>query len=140
LSVPGWAGRIELIALDSQRKPTPPRKDSDEPSASERRRIGEVVHDDRGNARVEWRDAPADYDRPRLEIEDPGTTQRRLAVLNDGRGGEPTNPYNRSADPKRNASPPPQKRDLRKLSAWIKLMREMEDRKARGEPEDPSDA
>jgi len=119
--------------LDSHRKSPPPRTDSNEPAAPERRRVGEVVHDDRGTARVEWHDAPADYDRPRLELEDDGTTQRRLTIVNEGRGGEPTNPYNRSAEPKRNATPPQQqqKRDLRKLSEWIKLMREMEERKAR---------
>jgi hypothetical protein len=125
--------------LDSQRKPPLPRKDSNEPSPSERRRIGEVVHDDRGNARVEWHDAPADYERPVLEIEDDGTTQRRLAIVNEGRGGEPTNPYNRSAEPKRNAAPaPPQKRDLRKLSEWIKMMRDMEERKKKDESDDSS--
>lgn len=96
------------------------------------------MHDERGNARVEWHDAPVDYERPRLEIEDDGSTQRRLAVLNDGRGGDPTNPYDRSAGPKRNASPPQQKRDLRKLSEWIKMMREMEGRKARDESDDSS--
>ena len=122
--------------MDSQRKPQRPKQEPIDPAASERRRIGEVVHDERGNARVEWRDAPADYERPRLEIEDDGTTQRRLAILNDGRGGDPTNPYNRSAEAKRAGSPPPQKRDLRKLSEWIKMMREMEERKARGEPEE----
>jgi hypothetical protein len=123
--------------LDSQRKPNPPKLDLNEPAASERRRIGEVVHDERGNGRVEWRDAPDDYERPRLEIEDEGSTQRRLAILNDGRAGDPTNPYNRSAEPKRAGSPPPQKRDLRKLSEWIKMMREMEERRARGEPDEP---
>jgi hypothetical protein len=125
--------------LDSQRKQQPPKQEPDESAASERRRIGEVVHDERGNARVEWRDAPPDYERPVLQIEDAGTTQRRLAILNDGRAGDPTNPYNRSADAKRAGNPPPQKRDLRKLSEWIKMMREMEERRARGEPDD-SDA
>ncbi len=124
--------------MDSKRKPQPPKQDSNEPEGSERRRIGEVVHDERGNARVEWRDAPPDYERPRLEIEDAGATHRRLAILNDGRAGDPTNPYNRSADAKRAGSPPPQKRDLRKLSEWIKMMRELEERRARGE-QDPSD-
>ena len=36
---------------------------------SERRRIGRIVHDERGNASLDWRDAPADYRRPVLEIE-----------------------------------------------------------------------
>jgi len=37
-------------------------------SPDERRRIGTVVHDDRGNASVEWRAAPTDHERPVLEV------------------------------------------------------------------------
>jgi hypothetical protein len=36
---------------------------------AERRRIGKVVHDDRGNASVSWRDAPLDQQR---QIRDDG--------------------------------------------------------------------
>jgi hypothetical protein len=102
----------------------------------ERRRVGRVVHDDRGNGRVEWHDAPADFERPKLELEDPGTTVKRLAILKEG-ADDPCNPYSTGASA-RNAPPP--KRDLRKLSEWIKMMREMEERKARGEEPDDDES
>jgi hypothetical protein len=96
---------------------------------AERRRIGTVVHDDRGNASVDWRDAPADFERPVLEVlGDPGLTikseetydpyalkrKERTGVGADGpaTGGTRT--------------------DLRKLSEWIKMMRELEERKRQG--------
>jgi hypothetical protein len=102
----------------------------------ERRRIGRVVHDDRGNGRVEWDDAPPDFERPKLEVEDPDTAVRRLAILNEGKA-DPFDPYSRGASA-RKAPPPPPKRDLRKLSEWIKMMRQMEERKERGEDEEES--
>ena len=34
----------------------------------ERRRIGTVVHDDRGNASVKWKAAPGQQERPVLEV------------------------------------------------------------------------
>ena len=37
--------------------------------SGERRRLSQVVHDHKGNAKVVWHDAPADYERPVLEIE-----------------------------------------------------------------------
>jgi hypothetical protein len=111
---------------------------------SDRRRMGRVVHDDRGNAVVQWEEAPADYERPVLEIETTGTRpglQHRLGAhqlsLDDPQS---FNPYSNS---RALESKPPQQRtgntsrtDLRKLSEWIKMMRELEERKARGEPED----
>ena len=39
------------------------------PASAERRRIGRIVHDDRGNKTVDWHDAPADYRRQVLEVE-----------------------------------------------------------------------
>lgn len=128
-----WACRstpapIELIVVDpTQRKPAEPPADSTDTTA-ERRRLGRVVHDDRGTARVEWHDAPPDYERPKLEVEDTDDTVRRLAILNDG-APEPFNPYNRKAEARRAPPAPTQKRDLRKLSEWIKMMRGMEERK-----------
>ena len=78
--------------------------------------------------RVEWVDAPADYDRVPLSIE--GTLPRgaaarpeRLQPVRDGLAEQ-----GRAAPDKR-----PAKRDLRKLSAWIKQMREIEERKKRGD-------
>jgi hypothetical protein len=100
------------------------------------------VHDDRGTARVVWEEAPPDfaYERPKLEIETFDDTVHRLAILNEGAAAEHNNPYNQKAAPRKPATPPPPKRDLRKLSEWIKLMREMADRKNRGEDEDEDEA
>jgi hypothetical protein len=100
----------------------------DPQSQAERRRTATVVHDDRGNASVEWQDAPPDYDRPVLEILDdapPGAGRNRSF-----------DPYGRSDVPGRSTPPAragqagrPQRTDLRKLSEWIKMMRELEARK-----------
>ena len=93
-----------------------------EPAPSERRRIGTVVHDDRGNASVTWRDAPADLERPVLEVlGDPA-----LSIKNE----ESFDPYaRRDARPTRESGRNGTRTDLRKLSEWIKMMRELEERK-----------
>jgi hypothetical protein len=94
---------------------------------SERRRIGTVVHDDRGNASVNWHDAPADYERPVLEI----LGEHKLSIQNE----ESYDPYaQRSArgSASGSASGNTTRTDLRKLSEWIKMMRELEERKRRG--------
>jgi hypothetical protein len=82
-------------------------------SDAERRRIGRIVHDDRGNASVNWHDAPSDYKR-----QAPRTF----------------NPYETATlpEPKKTAGP---KKDLKKLSEWIKMMRDLEERKRREESE-----
>ena len=91
--------------------------------ASERRRIGTVVHDDRGNASVSWRDAPTDYERPVLEVlGTPG-----LSIKSD----ETYDPYARPTAPKSGGGATT-RTDLRRLSEWIKLMRELEARKREG--------
>jgi hypothetical protein len=126
-------------------KTNPPPEDEAEGSAesADRRRLGKVVHDDRGMASVEWLDAPENYVRPVLELEDGATATSRLKALRDKTPvsvakQDPYNPYHRSG-----AAPdsPTQgiqgtqgtqggtRRDLRKLSAWIKMMREVEERK-----------
>ena len=93
-----------------------------EPAPSERRRIGTVIHDDRGNASVTWRDAPADLERPVLEVlGDPA-----LSIKNE----ESFDPYaRRDARPTRESGRSGTRTDLRKLSEWIKMMRELEERK-----------
>jgi hypothetical protein len=96
-------------------------------SPAERRRVGTVVHDDRGNAKVEWRAAPADEERPVLELlgED-GLSLKTDEVSYD--------PYSRTRPSRAGAS---RRTDLRKLSEWIKKMRELEERKR--EDEDPQE-
>ena len=97
---------------------------------SERRRIGRIVHDERGNASLDWRDAPADYRRPVLEIE---SESRGLAIQKAPRTFDPY-ACATAPEPKKAAAAGPRK-DLRKLSEWIKMMRELEERKRRGETE-----
>jgi hypothetical protein len=113
-------------------------------AADDRRRLGRIVHDDRGNAVVQWEEAPPDYERPVLEIESSGIQpglQHRLGADQlslDVR--ESFDPYASSRPLEHKA---PQKStgnttrtDLRKLSEWIKLMRELEERKQRGDADD----
>jgi hypothetical protein len=101
--------------------------DRDEPI--QQRRIGQVVHDERGSASVRWYDAPDDYERTKLEIANTGV-HKKLELKRDE---DTFNPYDRkpvSGDP---SAPKGGKRDLKKLSEWLKLMRAMEDRKKGGE-------
>jgi hypothetical protein len=110
--------------------PNPPAasKDTDEGATGERRRLGRVVHDDRGAASVEWRDAPGDYERPVFRVEGSGVKDP-LSIKND----DTFNPYDRVPDSSPTNTGRTGKRDLKKLSAWLKLMREMEERKKREE-------
>ena len=89
----------------------------------ERRRLSRVRHDDRGNAYVEWVDAPADLvERPKLEI------QREPGELQLDTQGSAYNPYaNDSGGARKSGNTT--RTDLRKLSEWIKMMRELEERK-----------
>lgn len=94
---------------------------------AERRRIGQIVHDDRGNASVSWRDAPADHERPVLEVlGEPG-----LALANE----ETYDPYARGGRRlgSRGSSGGTMRTDLRKLSEHIKLMRALEQRRRNGD-------
>jgi hypothetical protein len=117
-------------------------KNSNDKSAqgANRRRASQIVHDDRGNARVEWIDAGyagVPLERAPLSIE--STPARgdgaKLTVERKRAGG--FDPYARIGaahvpEPKKQQGG---KRDLRKLGEWIKLKRELELRKAGGEPE-----
>ena len=101
---------------ENRKKAVPP-----EPTQpNDRRRVGTIVHDDRGNASVEWHAAPvAENERPVLEVLGEGhLTLKREEVSYD--------PYSSH----RTREPGGGKRtDLRKLSEWIKKMRELEERK-----------
>jgi hypothetical protein len=97
-------------------------------TTAERRRIGRIVHDDRGNKTVDWHDAPADYKRTVLEVE---AESHGLAIQKAPRNFDP---YARATpvEAKKDTGP---RKDLRKLSEWIKMMRELEERKLKGEME-----
>ena len=118
--------------------PTPAQPDTK--SKSERRRLSRVVHDHKGNATVQWYDAPDDYERPVFEIEGartPPTPHKRgldtgsLAIERE----DSHDPYTRipEADRKRGSGT---RTDLRKLSAWIKMMRSLEEAKKNRDDED----
>jgi len=94
-------------------------------SKDARRRSSRIVHDHKGNARVEWHDAPADYERQRFEIEPSRSLSTgSLSVETQ----ESYDPYMRGAQVERKRAPG-QRTDLRKLSAWIKMMRALEEAK-----------
>lgn len=98
----------------------PSNKTNTPPAAgAERRRVGQIVHDERGNASVAWHDAPTAHERTKLEILGEGALQ----LTND----DLYNPYAQRRA--REAANSRTRTDLRKLSEWIKLMRELEERK-----------
>jgi len=105
-----------------------------------RRRLGRVEHDHRGNARMEWAllpDASA-TDRPVLELleEPPQDTRRQPLKAESYRTG--FEPYQRVGsgvfDPPPEA-PPRKPKDLRKLGEWLKMTRELEERRRRDDTE-----
>lgn len=87
------------------------------------------MHDDRGNAVVEWQDAPENYQRAVLEVVDDGSPAHP--------GADDFNPYAQRVPRERNNTGATTRTDLRKLSEWIKKMRELEERKRNGEDQDP---
>lgn len=102
-----------------------------------RRRASQIVHDERGNARVEWIDAGyagVPLERAPLSIEQsPARGERAPMIVERPRSGG-FDPYARvGAAHIREAKKPQVKRDLRKLGEWIKLKRELEARKESGE-------
>ncbi len=118
---------------DSTKKPPP---------SNDRRRVSRIVHDERGNARVEWIEVEDSrqnlFDRRPLEIEDdpPARTNKAPTLAIERTKAKGFDPYQRVATAGRTNVEPkraPVKRDLRKLGEWIKLKRELEERRARGE-------
>ncbi len=102
--------------------------------AANRRRVSQIVHDERGNARVEWIDAgyagePLERTPLSLEPAPQRGIKTPLAVERGRAAG--FDPYQRVGkagvpEPAR----PPGKRDLRALGEWIKLKRELDERRA----------
>ena len=82
---------------------------------------------------MKWYDAPSDYKRQVLELEsdEPHSGGLSLEVA-----PQSFDPYSRGRppEPKKKGTPAP-RTDLRKLSEWIKMMREREELKAKGEVE-----
>jgi hypothetical protein len=125
-----------LNPLKSFRKKFPKPDAPETAEAARQRRLSKIVHDERGAASVEWRDAPGDYERPVLEVDDPLASTRNSKV----RGGievlhikhdDTFNPYERQPEDRKKEGDGT-RRDLRKLSEYIKMMRELEERKKNG--------
>jgi hypothetical protein len=98
------------------------RQRHNEAPQTERRRRATVVHDDRGNASIEWQAAPANQERPVLEV----LGENGLSLKSDEVSYDP---YSNHRARKSGVG---MRTDLRKLSEWIKLMRELEERKRNG--------
>jgi hypothetical protein len=103
-----------------------------------RRRASQIVHDERGNARVEWIEAGyagVPLEREPLSIESsPGRGEsHRLSSERVRANG--FNPYARVGANHVPEVTKPAKRDLRKLGEWIKLKRELEARRGQDDPD-----
>jgi hypothetical protein len=113
---------------------------SNQDNSSQRRRLGRIVHDERGTASVEWHDAPADEARTKLEVEKSASSGRGTRdplgadLLSIEKPVETFDPYQRTTAPERErkSTGNTTRTDLRKLSEWIKLMRALEEQKKNG--------
>jgi hypothetical protein len=114
------------VKAKQDKKPTEPLVEAD---AGQRRRIGKVVRDDRDSATVQWEDAPAGYRRTPLAIE----STLPPSGIKPASGYDPYETITPQRAAGKAADKRPAKRDLRKLSEWIKQMRDLEERKKRGE-------
>ena len=100
------------------------------PQAANRRRASQIVHDDRGNARVEWIDAGyagVPLERAPLTVESTPARGDSTKLTVERKRASGFDPYARVGaahvpEPKK----PQGKRDLRKLGEWIKLKRELD--------------
>jgi len=107
--------------------------------ATNRRRASQIVHDERGNARVEWIDAGyagVPLERAPLTIQDTPARGDAAKLTVERKRASGFDPYARVGnahvpEPKK----PPPKRDLKRLGEWIKLKRELDARKNAGDIE-----
>ncbi len=99
-----------------------------------RRRASQIVHDDRGNARVEWIDAGYAgelLEREPLSIQSTPSRGDSAKLTVERTRANGFDPYARVGVGARTPEPKkaPAKRDLRKLGEWIKMKRELEARR-----------
>jgi hypothetical protein len=109
--------------FSSKKRPAP----APAPEAN-RRRLGMIRHDDRGNAYVTWHDAPGDDKREVLEI----LGEPSLRVKPETERSYDPYAHHRTAAP---AARPSKPKDLRKLGQWLKMMKELEERR-RSDPDE----
>jgi hypothetical protein len=95
-----------------------------------RRRLGRIVHDERGQASMEWERVEPDErgTSPRLAlslVDDPAPTARSLRLSSANQG---VDPYDRGIETTAERAVHPRRRpgDLRQLDAWIRQRRAVE--------------
>lgn len=116
-----------MLSLDASTKKVEGTDAGKLDSTGERRRLSRVRHDDRGNAYVEWVDAPAELvERPKLEI------AREPWEMQLDAQGTACDPYSNASGINRKSTGNTTRTNLRQLSEWIKMMREIEERKRNG--------
>lgn len=101
-----------------------------------RRRLGRIVHDERGRASMEWeridpgeRDAPPRV--PLAIVEDPSPTARSMRLSSSGHG---VDPYDRGVENRRESGSRARgPADLRQLDAWIRQRRAVEANRRSGD-------
>jgi hypothetical protein len=107
------------------------------PQPPNRRRVSHIVHDDRGNARVEWIDAGfagQPLERAPLSIEKTPARGEPARIAIERVRTKGFDPYQRvGAAHVPEVKKPAGKRDLRRLGEWIKLKRELDARKDPGD-------
>ena len=114
------------------------------PQNANRRRASQIVHDERGNARVEWIDAGyagVPLERAPLTIETTparGDSAKLAVERTRSKGFEPYARVGAALTPA--PKKPTAKRDLRKLGEWIKLKRELEARKDSGDADSDTES
>jgi hypothetical protein len=102
-----------------------------------RRRAAQIVHDERGNARVEWIDAGhtgVPLERAPLSIESTPARGEDAKLTVERVRAKGFDPYARVGAAHAPEAKKSAKRDLRKLGEWIKLKRELDQR--RGQDDD----
>src|SRR5579859_4647467 len=121
-----------------------------EPNADARSsgRTGRVQFDDRGNAVWEWSVATGKFGRevsterlqrlehPALSLADDAPTPSETVRANPLGTKKGYDPYDSG---KLGKKPPPAKKDLRKLSEWLKLKKQFEDNQQTDKDEPPKD-
>lgn len=98
-------------------------------TAGNRRRIGTIVHDERGMASLEWHDAPEGeaLERPVLQI----VNTPELTLKDDEASYDPYARHGASLPKTTRGNTT--RTDLRKLSEWIKMQRALEKRRLCGD-------
>jgi hypothetical protein len=120
-----------VLSLDASTKKIDGKEARKLDATGERRRLSRVRHDDRGNAYVEWIDAPAELvERPKLEI-----AQEPWEAPLDAQG-KAFDPYSNASGVARKSTGNTTRTNLRELSEWIKMMRALEERKRNGGDEE----